>query len=104
MLPLPAFLFPELRRVSPAEREALLRRAAHAPLDVVELLGIAAGLVAVTALTRYGATQLPLVERLGLAAANFAVALPLLALAVAPFHIRRVRRGLREILDRRDAA
>jgi hypothetical protein len=32
------------------------------------------------------------------------VALPLLALAIAPFHVRRVRRGLRRILRSRGSA
>lgn len=104
MVPLPAFLFPELRRLPEEEREGALRRAARTPLDVFELLGIAAGLVAVAALTRYGTAELSLAQRLGMAAANFAVALPLLAFAVAPFHLRRVKRGLREILRGRDAA
>lgn len=102
MPPLPAFLFPELRRLPERERDEALRRAAHAPLDVLELFGIAAGLVGVAALTRYGATELSLAERIGMAAANFAIALPLLAVAVAPFHYRRVKRGLREILRARD--
>jgi hypothetical protein len=92
------WLFPDLQRLPPGERGDALRRAARCPLDTVELLGIAGGLVAVTALTRYGAVELSLAQRLGMVAANFVVAVPLLAVAIAPFHFRRVRRGLREIL------
>src|SRR6185503_3692780 len=104
MLPLPAFLFPELRQLPKSEHHDALRRAADTPFDVFELVGIAAGLVAVAALTRYGAAGLSLAERIGLAAANFAVALPLLAVAVAPFHLRRMKRGLREALRDRGGA
>ena len=101
MVPHPPFLFPELLRLPEGDRENAIRAASRTPFDVVELLGIAVGLVVVTALTRYGTTELSLGERLGMALANFAIALPLLALAVAPFHVRRVRRGLRDILRSR---
>jgi hypothetical protein len=94
----PPFLFPELKRLPQGDRDRAIREASRVPFDVVELLGIAAGLLAVTALTRYGAAELSLGERLGMVAANFVVAVPLLAIAVAPFHIRRVRRGLRRVL------
>jgi hypothetical protein len=101
MVPIPACFLPELRRLPKCERREALRRAANTPLDAFELLGIAAGLVAIAALTRYGAVGLSLVERVGMAAANFIVAVPLLAVAVAPFHLRRMKRGLRETLRNR---
>lgn len=104
MLPHPPFLFPELLQLPERDREDAVREAARTPFDVLELVGIAAGLVIVTALTRYSTVELSLAERLGMAFANFAVALPLLALAVAPFHVRRVRRGLRRILRSRGSA
>jgi hypothetical protein len=104
MLPHSPILFPELSRFAPRERHAAVREASRTPFDVVELLAIAAGLVLATALTRYSAVELSLAERLGMALANFVVALPLLALVVVPFHIRRVRRGLREQLSSRGQA
>lgn len=104
MLAHPPLLFPELARFAEADRESALREAARTPFDVVELLAIAAALVLVAALTRYSTAELSLAERLGMALANFAVALPLLALAIAPFHVRRVRRGLRRILRSRGQA
>ena len=102
MLPLPQVFFPELRALPKGERADALRRAAREPLDVFELVGIAVGLVAVASLTRYGAAELSLAQRIGMAAANFIVALPLLVLAVAPFHLRRIKRGLRGIVRGRD--
>src|SRR5688572_12301311 len=101
---IPAFLLPELQRLPENDRADAVRAASSTPFDVIELLGIAAGLVGVTVLTRYGAAELSWVERIGAAFANFAIALPLLAVAVAPFHVRRVRRGLRDFLRSRGRA
>jgi hypothetical protein len=98
---IPAFFLPELQRFPEGDRADAIRAASSTSFDVIELLGIAAGLVAVTALTRYGTAELSLAHRIGAAFANFVVALPLLAAAVAPFHVRRVRRGLRDILRSR---
>lgn len=94
-------LLPELRLVPAAEQDQALRSAGDTPLDLVELLGMAAGLVLVTALTRYAVSDLTLSTRFAAALANFAVALPLLALFLGPFHLRRLRRGLRELLQQR---
>jgi hypothetical protein len=100
MLPFARHLYPELLRLPERSRGEALRRAAREPFDFLELIGMAASLVLVTALTRYGTDHLSLVERFGMAAANFAIAIPMLAAALAPFHVRRVRRGLREELRR----
>lgn len=96
-------LLPELRRLPEARQAAAFEAARATPLDLVELLGMAAGLIAVTALTRYGVDPGALSVRFGAALVNFVVALPLLALALAPFHWRRLRRGLREHLRREPA-
>lgn len=95
-------LLPELRRFPTVEQAAALKAARDTPLDVLELIGMAAGLVAVTALTRYSvADAADMAARFGAGALNFVVALPLLAAVVGPFHIRRLRRALREQLLRR---
>jgi hypothetical protein len=73
-------LYPELRQLPHGDRDVALRRARREPFDFVELLGIAAGLVLVAFLGRSG--------HLGAAAT-------LVALALAAFDVRRVRRGLR---------
>lgn len=94
-------LLPELREFPAPEQDAALRAARETSLDLLELLGMAAGLVLVTAATRYGVAGFGLAERFGAALMNFVVALPLLALCLGPFHLRRLRRGLREQLQRR---
>lgn len=90
------FFYPELRGLRGRERERALEQARDTPFDMLELLGMAGSLVVVTALTRYGTAELDMAERFGAALFNFAIALPLLALCLAPFLVRRTRRGLRE--------
>lgn len=95
-------LYPRLAALPEGERPAALERARRTAFDVIELVGIALGLVVATAVTRYGAAELGPLERVGAAAANFILAVPLLALLVGPFLVRRVRRGLeRELSGRR---
>jgi hypothetical protein len=57
----------------------------------------------VTALTRYALPDPTLPTRTAAALLNAAVALPLLVLLLGPFHLRRLRRGLREQIDRQGA-
>jgi hypothetical protein len=94
-------LLPELRAFPHEERDGALRAAHDTALDVVELVGMAAGLVAVTALTRYGLPAGEPSMRYVAMLMNFAAAVPLLALALGPLHLRRLRRGLREQLLQR---
>ena len=68
--------------------------AGRIPFDVIELLGIAFGLVLTVSITRYALQEAGTLERVAAAALNFAVAVPLLALLIGPFLVRRVRRGL----------
>ena len=89
-----AFL-PELRAIAPAQRDAALRCARDTPLDLLELIGMAAGLVVVTALTHEVFADVALGTPVATGIANFVVALPLLVVALGPFHRRRLRRGLR---------
>lgn len=92
-------LYPELRQVALAERVDALATARATPFDVLELFGMAAGVVLVTALTRYAGGELDANQRFAVGTLNFLVALPMLALAVGPFFIRRIRRGLRAALS-----
>lgn len=94
-------LLPELKQFPSTERSAALQLARETSLDVVELAAMAMGLVAVTALTKYSLPELPAVSRFALALVNFAVAMPLLVAVLGPFHLRRVRRGLRHQLQQR---
>ncbi len=94
-------LLPELRRFPPDEREQAMQRAGETPLNVLECIGMAVGLVAVTALTKYGAPEMSMVSRALAVLVNFAVALPLLVAVLGPFHVHRLRRGLRDQLRQR---
>lgn len=94
-------LLPELRHFPAAEQDAALKAARDTALDMLELLGMAAGLVVVTGLTKYSLSDSGMSTRFGAALLNFVVALPLLAVCLGPFHVRRLRRGLREQLQRR---
>jgi len=99
MTTLQSLLYPELEGFAPQDRAGALERARHRPFDWVELAGLGFGVVAAALLTRYGADGLAVLGRLTAATANFAVAVPLLALAAGPFLWRRTRRALREELD-----
>lgn len=94
-------LYPQLRAFDAAERDAALRRAREAPFDVVELVGMAFGLVVAAAVTGYGVRDWPVLERVLSALVSFLVALPVLAAFVGPFLVRHVRRGLERELDGR---
>lgn len=94
-------LLPELRQFPEAERDHALQQARETALDVIELAGMAVGLVAVTALTKYSVPDPSMASRFALALINFAVAMPLLVAVLGPFHVRRLRRGLREQLHQR---
>jgi len=93
-----SLLLPEIRQFPHAERDGALRSARATALDLIELLGMAAALVGVTALTRYALPDPSMSTRFSAMIFNFTLALPLLVLALGPFHVRRLRRGLREQL------
>ena len=91
-------VYPELRTYSRSDRARLLRKASEIPLDLIEWAGILVGLVVVASVTRYGIPNFGLVDRIAIALINFLVAVPLLALTVGPFLLRRQKRGLRSQL------
>jgi hypothetical protein len=93
-------LYPDLGAVAPHHRERVLKEAKEEPFDLIEWIGILLGLVLAVAATRYGAAELGIVERTFALIVNFAIAIPLLAVLVGPFLVRRTRRGLRRYLDR----
>ena len=91
-------VLPELHALPPGERRVILRRAATTPFDAVELIAIAVGLVFVTWLTGYCVDTMGPLERFTSVIANGAIALPLMAIVVAPVQWRRTRRGVREAI------
>ena len=99
---LESLLYPQLNAFPAEERASALRHARETAFDVVELIGIAAGLVLVTAITRYQLGPTNGADGFLSAIVNFVVAVPLLVVFVGPFLVRRVRRGLdRELAKRR---
>ena len=92
-------LLPELRQFQEVQREQALQRARGTSLDVIELVGMAVGLVVVTALTKYIVPNTLTASRIALSLISIAVAMPLMVAALGPFHLRRLRRGLRTQLQ-----
>ena len=95
------FLYPRLLQFPVEERSNALRKAREQSLDVIELIGIAAGVILATALTRYLALDWKITTRVGMALFTFVLAIPILTVLVVPFLIRRVRRGLDLELSKR---
>jgi hypothetical protein len=91
-------LLPELGRFPIRDQAQALKKAGETELDILELVGVAFALVLVTVATQYALPDRSLPSRFAAALLNFIVAVPLIAVAVAPFHIRRLRRGLRSQL------
>jgi len=98
-----ASMLPQLRRLSGDERHTALGRARATPFDVAELVGIALAVAAATAITRHALPAAPYGSGLLALAANFVLAVPLIAICIAPLHLRRLRRGLRRHADQQTA-
>lgn len=95
-------LLPELRRFPPAEQRQAMQLARASRLDAAELVILAVWLVLVTALMRNLVNGAPESERIAYSVVmNLLVTVPLLLLVLGPIHIRRLRRGLREQLEKR---
>jgi hypothetical protein len=102
--PLIDWFCPELKTFPDGARRDAWRRARRTPFDVTELFGMAAGLVIVTALTGQVIEQgLAPGARFLAGSVNFVIALPLLAVVLGPFWLRRTRRGLRSEIEKRGA-
>lgn len=93
------WLYPELRKFDPADHGRALQKAKDANFDWIEILGMTLAVAFTVFLTRYSAAGFGLLERVGTAVANLAVAIPLLMVLAGPFYVRRVRRGLRAQLN-----
>src|SRR5690348_7009432 len=94
-------LYPQLRVLPPDERADALHKAQAGAFDIVELVGIATGLIVATAATRAGFETLDSFERVVAILLGFVIALPLLCLLVGPFLVRRTRRNLDHLLAQR---
>ena len=95
------WLYPELKRIDPKERSSAPQEAKDSLFAAIELAGIGIALVLAVVVTRYSATGMGALGRIGAALWNFVVAIPILLVFAGPFYVRRVRRGLREYLEKR---
>ena len=88
-------VYPELDQIPETERKEAFRRAGLCDFDGIELAGMAFGLIATSALTRYAVAPTAVGYVLEFLASLF-LAVPLLAVLLGPFLVRRTRRGLRQ--------
>jgi cation transport ATPase len=94
------WLYPELKRIDPKDRSSALQEAKDSSFDTIELVGISVALIVALVVTRYSATGMAALGRIGAALWNFVVAIPILVVFAGPFYVRRVRRGLRKYLEK----
>lgn len=92
------WLYPDLARIAPLDRERAMQRARSEVFDFLEICGLVTAIAVVTYFTRYGLKDPTIADRLSAAVANVIVAVPQLVLFAGPFLVRRTRRGLRAFL------
>jgi len=95
---------PRLGELPPVERDAALARARETSFDLIEWIGVLAGVVFVTWLLRFDQQQIAAFSLPVLYFAQFVTAAPLLLLVVGPFYWRCTLRGLDEEIERRRQA
>jgi len=92
---------PRLRELPSVERDAVLARARETRFDLIEWIGVLAGVVFVTWLLRFEPAQAANFALPVLYLVQFVTAAPLLLLLVGPFYWRCTLRGLDEEIERR---
>lgn len=95
---------PRLAELPPAERDDAAARARDIDFDNWERVGIVAGVTVAAYLLRFDPPAAGGIALLLRYVLQFLAALPLLALLVGPFYLRRTRRGLDQIIARRNLA
>lgn len=95
-------LYPDLKRVPEHEWPVALNRARALPLDMVEIIGIVAGVVLVTWMLRDLMPAADVAAATTVNVMRFFLAIPLLALFAGPFLLRRTRRGLESLPQHRE--
>lgn len=97
---LAGILHPALWRLPSERRADLLRKARRTPLDLVELVGIAAALIVAIVLARGGVGTLgtAAASMEGSTAESITAGLGVGSILIALFLMRRTQRGLRRLL------
>jgi hypothetical protein len=94
---------PRIAELKPGEWAVALKRARDTNFDMIERVGVLAGIVFTTYLLRFDASSddfsLP-----GRFFAQFVAAVPLLILFSGPFYLRCMRRGLDHVIESRQPA
>lgn len=98
---LTVWLYPGLRELPPAERKPVLEQAREIDFDWLEWGGIVGGSAFVAWLLHFDYSALAPQMLMVIPVLQYVLALPLLAIVVGPFYVRRTRRGLDRELDRR---
>jgi hypothetical protein len=94
------FAYPALRQLPRSDWDGALQRARETDFDVFEWAGMLAGITFVTYLLRFEADQAAALALPARYVIQFLAAVPLLALVVGPFYLRRTRRGLDQDIER----
>ena len=92
-----AWALPHIVQLPPAEWNDALKQARETNFDLIERLGVVAGVALSTWLLRSDAAEFALPIRF---VAQFIAAVPLLTLVVGPFYLRCLRRGLDQVIER----
>lgn len=93
--------YPALRQLPKMEWDDALAQAREINFDIMEWMGFAAGVACATYLLRFEADQTAALTLPARYLIQFLAAVPLLALLVGPFYLRRTRRGLDQEIERR---
>jgi len=93
------FALPRLSELPPAEWNAAVEQSRKVEFDGAERVAIVISVGFVTALLSFSSEQIESLGFFAKYALQFALALPMLIALLAPFYLRRLRRGLDAVLS-----
>jgi len=93
------FALPRLAEIPPAEWKSALEKSRNIDFDGAERVAIVISVGFVAALLSFSPEQVDALGFFAKYAIQFALALPMLIALLAPFYLRRLRRGLDAVLS-----
>lgn len=93
------FALPRLSEIPPAKWNSALRDSRNIDFDGAERVAIVISVGFVTALLSFSPEQIESLGFVAKYAIQFALALPMLLALLAPFYLRRLRRGLDAVIS-----
>jgi hypothetical protein len=93
------FALPRLSEIPPAEWNSALEKSRNIDFDGAERVAIVVSVGFVTALLSFSPEQIESFGFFSKYAIQFALALPMLIALLAPFYLRRLRRGLDAVIS-----